>query len=86
MMNSSVMLQHSRKMADSLLAKPSPDDASRIREAYERALSRPASSQEIDQALTYIARMEKEWNGDKAKAWQSFCKSLLSTNEFIYLN
>ena len=86
MMNSSVMLQHSRKMADSLLAKPSSDDASRIREAYERALSRPASSQEIDQALTYIARMEKEWNGDKAKAWQSFCKSLLSTNEFIYLN
>ncbi len=86
MMNSSVMLQHSRKMADSLLEKAALDDAGRIREAYERALSRPATSQEIDQALTYVARMEKEWTGDKAKAWQSFCKSLLSTNEFIYLN
>ncbi len=86
MMNSSVMLQHSRKMADTLLEKSTLDDAARIREAYERALSRPATTLEIDQALTYIARMEKEWNGDRTKAWQSFCKSLLSTNEFIYLN
>jgi hypothetical protein len=86
MMNSSVMLQHSRKMADSLLALTGVDDASRIRDAYERALTRPATTLEVDQALSFIARVEREWHGDKAKAWQSFCKALLASNEFIYLN
>jgi hypothetical protein len=86
MMNSSVMLQHSRKMADGLLARADMDDAARVREAYERALSRPATPLEIDQALSFVARAQQEWKGDKAKAWQSFCKSLLASNEFIYLN
>ena len=35
MMNSSVMLKHSRKMADGLLARADLDDSARIREAYE---------------------------------------------------
>jgi cytochrome c553 len=86
MMNSSVMLQHSRKMADRLMREGGADDASRIREAYEAALSRPPTPQEIDQAQTYLARMEQEWKGDRTKAWQSFCKSLLASNEFIYIN
>ena len=86
MMNSSVMLKHSRTMAESLLKREGVDDAARIRDAYERALGRPPSSQEIDQGLTYIAHMEQEWKGNKLNAWQSYCKSLLASNEFIYLN
>jgi hypothetical protein len=86
MMNSSVMLNHSRKMADSLLQRTDLDDAGRIREAYERALSRPPTPQEIDRAQTFLARIYKEWQADPAKTWQSFCKSLLSSNEFIYIN
>jgi len=86
MMNSSVILTHSKKMAESLLNQTTLDDQTRIREAYERALSRQPSSQEIDQGLTFISRMEKEWKGDKVNAWQSYCKSLLASNEFIYLN
>jgi len=34
------MLQHSRKMAESLLQNADLNGAARIREAYERALSR----------------------------------------------
>jgi len=83
MMNSSVILKHSLKMAESL--KPL-EPQQRIAAAYERALSRPPTNQEVDQALTYIAKMQKEWNGDELKAWQSFCKSLLASSEFIYLN
>jgi hypothetical protein len=80
------MLQHSRKMADRLLQRGDLDDAGRTREAYERAFTRPATSLEIDQALSFLARIEREWNGDKGKAWQSFCKALLASNEFIYVN
>ncbi len=114
MMNSSVMLNHSKKMAESLLQQTNLDDQARIRHAYERALGRPPSSQEIDQGLTFIARMEQEWSHtppspptsqpqrtpavregmlpspnigqSKLNAWQSYCKSLLASNEFIYLN
>jgi hypothetical protein len=85
MMNSSVMLQHSLKLAERLLTTQQ-DDAARIREAYEAALARPPTPQEVDQGQTFVARMEREWQGDRKKAWQSFCKSLLSSNEFIYLN
>ena len=86
MMNSSVILKHSRKMADDLLARASVDDNARIREAYERALSRPATPEEVDLALTFISRIEQQWQGDRAKAWQSFCKALLASNEFVYIN
>ncbi len=86
MMNSSVILNHSRKLAEKLLADTSLDAAGRVKTAYERALTRPASNQEIDQALTFVAKMQREWKGDELKAWQSFCKSLLASNEFIYMN
>jgi len=86
MMNGSVMLKHSRLMADGLLARKDLDDAGRVREAYERALSRPATGAEVDQALTYVARMQEAWKGSRASAWQSFCKSLLASSEFIYIN
>jgi hypothetical protein len=80
------MLTHSRKLADGLLARADLDDTGRIREAYERSLSRPPRPDEIDAALTFISRVEQQWQGDKAKAWQSFCKALLATNEFVYIN
>lgn len=86
MMNSSVMLQHSMKMAESLLALAGATDEARVREAYERALSRPPTGREVDEALTYVAKFEQEWKGDRKRAWQSFCKSLLASNEFSYLN
>ncbi|HYI92952.1 MAG TPA: DUF1553 domain-containing protein [Bryobacteraceae bacterium] len=86
MMNSSVMLKHSRKMAEGLLARDDLDDAGRIREAYQRALTRPATPVEIDNALSFISRIGREWQGAKTNAWQSFCKALLSSSEFIYVN
>ncbi len=90
MMNGSVVLAHTRRMAERLLALPDADDAARVREAYELALSRPPSGAEVDQALTFIGKIEKELPAeapDKAtRKWQSFCKSLLASNEFIYIN
>ena len=47
----------------------------------------------MDRALTFVAQVEKAMEGretDAGKrrlfAWQSFCKALLSSNEFIYVN
>jgi hypothetical protein len=85
MMNGSVMLTHSKKFAEHLLARTGIDDAGRIRSAYERALSRPPTGAEVDRALTFIAQMMKA-RPEPVLAWQSFVKSLMSSNEFIYLN
>jgi hypothetical protein len=93
MMNGAVVLTHTRTAAEKLLARGDLDDAGRVRDAYERALGRPPSANEIDRALSFIAQVDRAMEGrnpDPAKrhafAWQSFCKSLIASNEFIYLN
>jgi hypothetical protein len=93
MMNSTLVLKSTRAMAGRLLDRKDLDDAARIRDAYERALARPPAARDIDRALTFIAHVEKALEPheqDPAKrhleAWQSFCKALLASNEFIYLN
>jgi Protein of unknown function (DUF1553)/Protein of unknown function (DUF1549)/Planctomycete cytochrome C len=93
MMNAPLVLKATHNMASNLLAETGVDDAGRIREVYERALGRPPAATDIDRALTFIAQIDKAMEGresDASKrhlfAWQSFCKALLSSNEFIYLN
>jgi hypothetical protein len=93
MMNGSIVLEHTRKMADNLLARQDLNDSGRVRYAYELALSRPPSPDEIDRAQSFVAQVEKaladrEDDADerRARAWQSFCKALIGSNEFLYLN
>jgi hypothetical protein len=93
MMNGSVVLHHTRILADKLLGRAELDDAARIREAYERTLGRLPEPSEIDRALTFIARVDQALEDEtpgaeerRALAWQSFCKALIASNEFIYLN
>jgi hypothetical protein len=93
MMNSTLMLKSTRNMAKKLLARSDFDDGARIRDAWERALSRAPSASEVDRAQTFVAHVEKAME-DKEKdpaarrlfAWESFCKALLASNEFIYLD
>jgi hypothetical protein len=93
MMNASLVLKATNSMASKLLAETGTDDAGRVREVYERALGRPPGASDIDRALTFIVQVEKAMEGRESDggkrhlmAWQSFCKALLSSNEFIYVN
>jgi hypothetical protein len=89
MMNGSVVLTHSRKLAERLLAMTVADDSERVRQAYELAFARPPEPAEVDQALTFLARVAEAFPEDKDRrilAWQSFSKALIASNEFIYLN
>ncbi len=93
MMNSTLVLKSTRNMAQKLLDRKDLNDQGRIRDAWERALSRPPSSAEVDRALTFVSQIEKALQ-EKEKdpvarhliAWESFCKALLASNEFVYLN
>ncbi|MBK9167494.1 MAG: DUF1549 domain-containing protein [Bryobacterales bacterium] len=93
MMNATLVLDSTEAMARDLLARADLDDAGRIRETYERALARPPAARDIDRALTFIARVAAAREADEADpakrrlfAWQSFCKALLASNEFVYVN
>jgi hypothetical protein len=84
-MNATLVLKATREMASKLLADTSLDDAGRVRAVYERALGREPRASDIDRALTFIAQVEKK-AGTRPAAWQSFCKAMLASNEFIYVN
>ena len=93
MMNGSLVLRHSRSMADRLLSREDLDDPGRVRDTYERVLARPPRPDEIDHALTFVANVERvleERVPDpaerRARAWQSLCKAVIGSNEFLYLN
>ena len=85
--------RHTRRMADRLLEREDLDDTGRVRDTYEHVLARPPHPGEIDRALTFIARVEKSL-GDRAptprehraRAWQSFCKAMIGSSEFLYVN
>ena len=87
MLNSRFVLEQAQGFAGALLQQAALTDTERIRQAYRMALTRDPDAAETDNALTYIGEMRKrigEPEG-RAKAWQSFCHVLLSTNEFLYL-
>ncbi|XZE53211.1 PSD1 and planctomycete cytochrome C domain-containing protein [Planctomycetaceae bacterium SH139] len=46
--------------------------------AYEKALGRPPSNQEVDRAAEFLGI-------DTGSRWALFCQGLLASNEFIYL-
>ncbi len=78
-------------MAEHLLKKSS-DPAERVTAAFERAFGRPPSASEKERSLSFVARAEAAYEKhetDLAKrqlrAWQSLCRALMETNEFIYV-
>lgn len=88
MMNSSFVIARSQGFAKKLLDDPARTDAARIEQAYLIALTRKPEAAEVDDALSYIASLEKKVATPEAHltAWQSFCHVLMSSNEFLYLN
>ncbi len=93
MMNSRVVLESTKAMAEGLLAKQDLDDAGRIRSGWETCYGRPATGVEVAKALKFVLGVETAFRNqpqDRTKnarllAWQSLCKALVSANEFVYV-
>ena len=88
MLNSQFVETRSRKLAELLLKAPHPSDRERLKVAYLRTLSRYPQSQELDLALGYIQGFQERAPGAESRlqGWQSYCKTLLSSNGFIYVD
>ena len=87
-LNSEFLNERALSVAKFLLDQKEINDAARIEAAYTRILNRHPSKDEVDQALNYIAGFKQKFAGEKAdqKAWQSLCRILMSSNDFIYVD
>ena len=88
-LNSEFLTERSTTLGKALLsdvALPKLDDAARIESAYLKILNRKASAGEVAAALQYVAGFKQKFAGDDAKAWQSFCRVLMASNDFLYVD
>jgi hypothetical protein len=91
-MNGSLVLKQTRKMAASLLMQPQLNEEHRIREAYARVFGRSPDRIEVERALVFLGHVEAalasaplDSEERRLRAWQSLCHTLLASNEFVYL-
>ena len=93
MMNSSFVLEQSRRLAEQLLGQSDLDSAGRIRQLYRLTCSRDPSESEVSRASGYLDRLqsaiekpnrESDLNRE-LRVWTSLCRAILSTNEYVYL-
>ena len=92
LMNSKFVSERTRDLAKTLLEDPTRSDAERVQSLFQRAFGRAASNEEIDRAIQFVsayAHKQLEHKSESAdarlQAWQSLCRAILSTNEFVYV-
>jgi Protein of unknown function (DUF1553)/Protein of unknown function (DUF1549)/Planctomycete cytochrome C len=81
-MNSDLMWQEAGLVAARLGAD---EDHARIQKAYRLLFGRPATKDEVQDALQFLSAAGKDSSGEKP-AWQQFTQALLSSGEFNYIN
>jgi hypothetical protein len=92
LMNSTFMHERCRATARRLLEKAALEsDIKRIGELYYAAYSRPATTNEIQRSVNYLAAFSgsPSVHNDhdyRVEAWSSLCQAVLGSNEFLFLN
>ena len=91
LMNGKLVQDQTRKMAEYLM-KQSGDEAKKINLAYEILFSRNAQPSEVQRAIEFLNLYQAAAQSEKVSkdeslilAWQGLCRSLLSTNEFVFV-
>ncbi|WP_437187470.1 PSD1 and planctomycete cytochrome C domain-containing protein [Planctomicrobium sp. SH668] len=90
LMNNQFVHQCSQDLAKLLVSEYS-DDGERVGQLFERSLSRPATSDELQESLQFISEYRSALTelGDAnalEKSWAAFIRTVLIRNEFLYLN
>ena len=93
MMNSELIEQASRKLAERL-HREAASGKERIALAHELLYSRPVTGRELESWIAFLSPPEEALADDEAgvgtpgwqaEAWQSLCRVMLSSNEFVYV-
>ncbi|MCH2200612.1 MAG: DUF1549 domain-containing protein [Fuerstiella sp.] len=87
LMNSDLSEDQTRAMARRLL--DITDDRQKVVVVVRQVLNRPPGDEEISLALAFVNEIHLSLGEDekeaRLKAWQSYCRVLLSSNEFAYV-
>lgn len=86
LINSEFVQEQARSFARRLLGVEDP--AARVRWAHALAFGRPARPHEVDRALDYLHRYRETAGEPEGEllAWTSWCRTLLASNEFCYVD
>ncbi len=87
MMNSEFVAQRARRLASSLMGEES-DEARRVQRAYLITLSRRTQEEELQAGLSYVRGFREKFpnSATDLDAWYSFCRILMASNDFIYVD
>jgi hypothetical protein len=92
-MNSDWVAQVCEDWAKNLLKDGKLDDAGRVELMYRKAYARGPTTKEAADALALVRSVEaaltrEQPNPDQRRlqAWTSLCQTIVSANEFVYLN
>ncbi|MEX1230500.1 MAG: DUF1553 domain-containing protein [Planctomycetaceae bacterium] len=86
MMNSPFVAEKSLALAEEILAAPDLTPEQRVTQLFERILGREPTADEITGSLQYINDYTQSTSDSSAiTGWQSFCRVLIASNEFLYI-
>jgi hypothetical protein len=87
-MNSDFLTERSSNLTAALFSQQSLSTAMRMESAYQRILNRSPDDREIALSLSYLADFMRKFPSPQAelKAWQSLCRVLMSSNDFVYVD
>ncbi|MDE2928943.1 MAG: DUF1553 domain-containing protein [Acidobacteriota bacterium] len=91
LLNSPFLREQALLTARTLLEAGAPDDKTRVSDFFLQALNRPATNQEVEQALDFIAKFEVKLgrlpeasDDSRLNAWARYCHSVFASNEFLF--
>ena len=87
MMNSEFVDARAGNLARQLLSHEALSASERARVAYLRVLAREPDPAELDGAVSYVGSFAGRFGGATIlDAWRSYCRILLASNDFIYVD
>ncbi len=92
MMNSQFVFDQSRVLAERLQKQEQGDTDGRIRHLFNLAYGRDPSEAEISRGTGYLEKLRTAMTAVgiaatviESKVWTSYCRAILSANEFVYV-
>ena len=82
LMNSPFLIKQSQAAARALLAQNAASEEERVREFLLRALGRPASSEDIAHAVSFLR--DTGAGLGREEAWARYCHAVFASNEFLF--
>jgi hypothetical protein len=87
LMNSKFVSDQADLVAKAVLADGALDGKQRVERVYLKVLNRTPTGAEVDNALSYASSFRQRFpKMQESDAWQSLTRTLLASNEFIYVD